>query len=332
MLELHGGTVPLYDIADLIHAEAPALPSRSPAIVVSAAGRRTALLCDRLIGEEEVVVKPLGPLLAGINGFLGGAILGDGRIALLLDPAALIRARPRNSPRRDDASAPVKRLAPKVLVAEDSFTVRELQRSILEAAGYRVETARDGSDAFTRLLGDDEIALLLTDIVMPEMDGLALTRAIRDDPAKSSTPVVILTSRADEAIGDAARGRRGRVHDQGQLDQHRCSRRSNGSSADDTCSLFGFSSARTRAPTRPPQRMLERTNDRGDCRPSRRRVGDCGLPVQRPNLVTMDIDLRGMTGSRRRADHERPAAADPVISGSTRAGAWHRALAAGRSK
>ncbi len=198
LLELHGGTVPLYDIADLIRAEAPILAPRPPAIVVSAAGRRTALLCDRLIGEEEVVVKPLGPLLAGIQGFLGGSILGDGRIALLLDPAALIRARPRNQQRRDDESAQGKRIAPKVLVAEDSFTVRELQRSILEAAGYRVETARDGREAFTRLLGDDEIALVLTDLEMPEMDGLALTLAIRDDPSRSSTPVVILTSRATE--------------------------------------------------------------------------------------------------------------------------------------
>ena len=62
------------------------LPARPPAVIVSAAGRRIALLCDRLLGEEEVVVRSLGALLARLRGYLGAAILGDGRIALLLDP------------------------------------------------------------------------------------------------------------------------------------------------------------------------------------------------------------------------------------------------------
>jgi two-component system chemotaxis sensor kinase CheA len=198
VLELHGTTIPLADIADLIGASAPALASRAPVIAVSAGGRRIAAVCDRLLGEEEVVVKPLGQLLAGIHGYLGGAILGDGRVALLLDPVALVQARRRAVPRNENGSVPAKRLTPKVLVVEDSFTVRELQRSILEAAGYRVETARDGSEGFACLLRDDEIVLVLTDLEMPEMDGLELTRAIREDPTKGSTPVVILTTRGDE--------------------------------------------------------------------------------------------------------------------------------------
>ena len=57
--------------------------------------------------------------------------------------------------------------------------MRELQRSILEAAGYRVETARDGQEGLDRVSGDDEIALVITDLEMPEMDGLELTKAIR---------------------------------------------------------------------------------------------------------------------------------------------------------
>ncbi len=87
---------------------------------------------------------------------------------------------------------------PKLLVVEDSFTVRELQRSILETAGYRVLTARDGREGLAALLADEEIELVLTDVEMPELDGFELTRAIRADARRSSTPVVILTSRADE--------------------------------------------------------------------------------------------------------------------------------------
>jgi len=83
-------------------------------------------------------------------------------------------------------------------VAEDSFTVRELQRSILEAAGYSVLTARDGRDALRVLGAEPDIALVVTDLEMPELDGLSLTRAIRADAARASLPVVIVTSRGSD--------------------------------------------------------------------------------------------------------------------------------------
>jgi two-component system chemotaxis sensor kinase CheA len=197
-LELRGRSLPLADLADVLGAAAPALPAHPPAIVVVHGGRRLAAVCDRLLGQDEVIVKPLGPLLRAARGYLGAAILGDGRIALLLDPASLTRPQgPAARPKAAAATASA-RVAPKVLVVEDSYTVRELQRSILEAAGYRVETARDGKEAFDRVTSDEEIDLVLTDLDMPEMDGLELTRAIRACPERSSLPVVIVTSRGSE--------------------------------------------------------------------------------------------------------------------------------------
>jgi CheY-like chemotaxis protein len=83
-------------------------------------------------------------------------------------------------------------------VVEDSFTVRELQRSILEAAGYPVITARDGRDALEVIDHDPEIALVVTDLEMPEIDGIELTRAIRSRAVRSSLPVVIVTSRGSD--------------------------------------------------------------------------------------------------------------------------------------
>ncbi len=76
--------------------------------------------------------------------------------------------------------------------------MRELQRSILEAAGYRVETARDGREALERLGTDGTIELVLTDVDMPEMDGLELTTAIRAHPVHSALPVIVVTSRGGE--------------------------------------------------------------------------------------------------------------------------------------
>ena len=195
--ELRGVSLPLSDLANVLGAAAPALPDAPPAVVVVSGGRRRVVACDRLLGEEEVLVKSLGPLLAAVPGYLGGAILGDGRIALLADPSKLVRATAREDG-GGVAAAPVEGQAPKVLVVEDSFTVRELQRSILEAAGYHVSTARDGKDALDKLAREDDVALILTDVEMPEMDGFELTESVRANPATASLPIVIVTSRATE--------------------------------------------------------------------------------------------------------------------------------------
>ena len=209
-LAVRGASLPVTDVATLIGAAAPPLGDRSPAILLSVGGRRAIVTCDALLGTEEVVAKSLG--LAGAPGYLGAAILGDGRIALLIEPAALTRgsrravgpARPEPGPEPGQKPDPGPAAAPQVLVVEDSFTVRELQRSILEAAGYPVVTARDGRDALAAIRGNPQIALVITDLEMPELDGIELTRAIRADPARAALPVVIVTSHGAEA--DRRRG------------------------------------------------------------------------------------------------------------------------------
>jgi two-component system chemotaxis sensor kinase CheA len=194
-LIVRGRSLPLADVAVLLGAQAPPLGRRPLAFVIAVPGRRIAVVCDALLGEEEVVVKPLGPLLAAVPGYLGAVILGDGRVALLAEPAALAQGRPDTAV-RPAVVRPADVL--KILVAEDSFTVRELQRSILEAAGYQVVTARDGSEAMRIVSRDAGIALVITDLEMPGLDGLELTRAIRADPARASLPVVIVTSQGSE--------------------------------------------------------------------------------------------------------------------------------------
>jgi two-component system, chemotaxis family, sensor kinase CheA len=198
-LEVGGQPVPVADVAALVGVAAPPLGDRSPGLVISAGGRRAIATCDRLCGEDEVVVKPLGPLLGAVEGYLGAAILGAGQVALLLEPTVLTR-RARRPAAPEAQALPGPALPPRILVVEDSFPVRELQRSILEAAGYLVATARDGQDALRLLDLERDIALVVTDLEMSGLDGLGLTRRIRADPARSSLPVVIVTSRgsADE--------------------------------------------------------------------------------------------------------------------------------------
>ena len=202
-LDVRGQALPVADVAELLGAVAPPLREQPPALVISAAGRRAVAVCDEVLGEHEALVKSLGPLFDDVEGYLGAAILGDGRIALLVEPPVLTlgarRARRMPGPAAARPAAAGAAAAPKVLVVEDSFTVRELQRSILEAGGYPVVTARDGRDALGVLDADPEISLVVTDVDMPRLDGLELTRAIRAIDRRASLPVIIVTGRGSEA-------------------------------------------------------------------------------------------------------------------------------------
>ena len=196
-LNVRGQALPVADVAELLGAVAPPLGEQPPALVISAGGRRAVAVCDAVLGEHEALVKSLGPLFEGTEGYLGSAILGDGRVALLVEPPVLTRGAAQAV--RIPAPPPAEPGAgPKVLVVEDSFTVRELQRSILEAGGYPVVTAHDGRDALGVLDADPEIALVVTDVDMPRLDGLELTRVIRATGRRSSMPVIIVTSRGSQ--------------------------------------------------------------------------------------------------------------------------------------
>jgi two-component system chemotaxis sensor kinase CheA len=201
-IELRGESVGLTDLAAVIGAAAPPLPERPPAVVVASSTQRVALAVDAVTGEQETVVKPLGAMLSAVPGYLGAAILPDGAAALVLDPSYVARtgATRRGAVAPAPAAAAATSAAtepPRILVVDDQFTVRELQRSILEAAGYPVETAKDGVEALDRLRRGG-VDLVLSDLEMPAMDGLELLAAVRGDADLGSLPFVIVTSRGSE--------------------------------------------------------------------------------------------------------------------------------------
>ena len=170
-----------------------------PLVVVRGALHAHAIQVDALVDQRDVVVNGVSPVLPRLDLVAGASVDADGSVLLVLDAAGLVdRARSLDHPvptreRRveDDRRAPV------VLVVDDAVTVRELQRSILERAGYVVSVAADGVQALARLAAGD-VDLVLTDVQMPRMDGFALTRAIRQHAALTNLPVVILSSLASE--------------------------------------------------------------------------------------------------------------------------------------
>ena len=176
--------------------------SESPAVVVASMTRRHAFRVDALLGQRNVVVKDLGRLLPRLSLLAGASLEPDGSILLVLDVSGLVdRARWARSAggagRAVPSPAPAMAGRASVLVVDDTAVVRELERSILEEAGYRVRTAADGRLVLAAL-ADTPADLVLTDVEMPNCDGLELTRAIRAEPALTGLPVVV-TSRSSDA-------------------------------------------------------------------------------------------------------------------------------------
>ena len=172
-------------------------------IVMAGVTRSYGFRVGRILGQREVVVKPLGAALPPVPSLIGGSIEADGSVLLVLDARALIdvaRRRGAHAGSERDKAATTARKGGHILVVDDAATVRELQRSILERGGYRVTTAADGAEAL-EIFEREAIDLVLTDVEMPRLDGFELTAAIR---RTSDTPVVILTSRA--SVEDRRRG------------------------------------------------------------------------------------------------------------------------------
>jgi two-component system chemotaxis sensor kinase CheA len=163
---------------------------------VGLSGVRLGFVVDGFEGEQQIVIKTLGTHLRHVDNVAGTTILGAGDVVLILDVPELIEhARSRAGARvRAPEPSPVPRYARRVLICEDSFTTRELERSIFEAAGYVVETAPDGAAGLGMLQSGLLVDAVVTDVQMPRMDGFSLTRALKTDPGLMHLPVVIVTS------------------------------------------------------------------------------------------------------------------------------------------
>ena len=126
---------------------------------------------------EEIVVRPLGSQLISVRRIDGAVILGDGHLALVLDPLELIQDAMQAERSASTSMLPWE-AERRVMVVEDSVTSRALLQEILEGAGYQVETAANGIDAFARLK-QHEFDMVVSDVDMPRMNGFTLTEKIR---------------------------------------------------------------------------------------------------------------------------------------------------------
>jgi CheY-like chemotaxis protein len=203
-----------------------------PVILIHYQDTLLGLEVDQLIGEQELVIRPLGAMIAPPSYIYGGSILADGRLTLVLDGTQLMQyVFDRQTPASSDqtstsvatpllpsnpqpsrllpAASPTALPAPPeqnfrarpnkmILLVDDSITVRQALALTLQKAGFQVVQAKDGYEAIEQLQYQKDIQLVLCDIEMPRMNGFEFLKHRQQDSVLASIPVVILTSRSGE--------------------------------------------------------------------------------------------------------------------------------------
>ena len=198
MLNINDRPIPLIALGSIL--DTPLIDARGKdikIIALKAAERVVAFEVDELFNEVELVLKPLGRELVNAPFVAGAAILGSGDVIIVLDANDVVRRaigsnlQPRQRPmvRSEDISTrPVR-----ILVVDDSITTRTLEKNILEAVGFEVHVAIDGAEAWSRIL-DIAPDIIVSDVEMPNMNGLELTRSLKSSPETRDIPIILLTS------------------------------------------------------------------------------------------------------------------------------------------
>lgn len=198
VVNLEGQALPLYGLAHLLRIgdASPALPGDLlPVMVLKSGARRFAIWVDEFLTERDALIQELGMPCPNTGNISGGALLREGTVFVVLNPAGLVASCTESvaAPVPLRARPAAEAIAPGILVVDDSITARSLEKSILEAHGYRVRIAVDGLEAL-ELLRVEKADLIITDIQMPRLDGFGLVEALKADSRLNRIPVIIVSS------------------------------------------------------------------------------------------------------------------------------------------
>lgn len=201
-VRLEGQTIELVRLDRVLGVTASPPGARLPVVILRGGGRPFGVIVDELLGKEEIVIKSLGTFLEGVGPFSGATISGEGRVILLLDPTFLREAAPAAAAATPlglrPGAAPTsegEEERPRVLLVDDSVSIRKFVGQMLEKAGFRVFTAVDGHDALRQLM-DLTVDVVVTDLEMPRINGYALIEDLRRRSGTRDLPVIVLTTRA----------------------------------------------------------------------------------------------------------------------------------------
>ena len=185
-------------LGQLLDNEKPKrLGKQCPVVLVKRGEDCLALHVDTIIGSREMITKSLGVQFAGLTGVNGATILGDGRVVVIVDPMALYRRQNKQATQPQPVKPAKTNRAIRVLVIDDSVTVRKVASRLLTREGYEVDSAKDGIEAIAKL-AEDKPDIVLLDIEMPNVDGFEVANSIRNDPQLHGIPIIMITSRTGE--------------------------------------------------------------------------------------------------------------------------------------
>lgn len=193
--------VPLSEVLEIQNVEQQVgADGKMPVVILGSSRKRLVFLVDAVVGQQESVVKSLGRQLARVRNVAGATILGSGKVIMTLNPMDLMKSTRGQQSRianiAPDATATKGKKAKQsaILVVDDSLSTRTLEKNILETAGYKVTVATDGVEAMSLLSSNGGYDCVVSDVLMPRMDGLQLTASLKKDPNLKRIPVVLVTS------------------------------------------------------------------------------------------------------------------------------------------
>lgn len=196
---IEGHPVPLKILSDVLKITKSEFIKNQqlPVVILNNGTSSIGLLIEKIIGEREIIIKPLEEPLTHILSVVGGTLSGNGQPIIVLNPSDLIKMALQpgkisqfslDNQEKKEAAA-----RPHILVVDDSITTRTLEKNILESKNYQVTVAVNGKEAWD-LLQKQSFALMITDINMPIMDGFVLTEKVKQDEKLREIPVIIVTS------------------------------------------------------------------------------------------------------------------------------------------
>ena len=214
---VEGEAIELLRLARALGLPESAATGRVPVLVLRAGGRLLGVAVDEVLHKQEIVIKPLGVFLEGVGPYSGATVGADGRVTLVLDPPALAELAVSSSAPAAAAAAPNTagsvgrgsresraRASRRVLLVDDSLSVRKFVGAMLVKAGFELTTANDGAEGLARIAAED-FDVVITDLEMPRVNGYELIDDLRRRPSTRDLPVVVLTTRAGDKHVNLAR-------------------------------------------------------------------------------------------------------------------------------
>ena len=211
LLQIDEQVVELQSLYHILHRKPGSVDWTMPVVIVRTAGAPIGLAVDELLGRQEIVIKPLGPLKPLEHSFFGGATIDpEGRVVLVIDPSRLTSRETKESatPILFSKTTPLRKQSipeeeplsntpqeARLLLIDDSLSIRKFIGRMLESAGYPFDTAVDGEDGL-RKASTSNYRMILTDLEMPKLNGFEVIQALRSRPETRHTPVVVMTTRA----------------------------------------------------------------------------------------------------------------------------------------